>query len=258
MGILNITPDSFSDGDQYNSLKGAVERAEKMLVSGVDIFDIGGESTRPGAKEVSVEEEIARVVPVIKAITQFNKPISIDTSKPQVMKAAVEAGASMINDVRALQEHGAIKMAVELQVPICLMHMQGAPINMQNAPIYSNVVKDVVDFLESRVTACIDAGITKDSISVDPGFGFGKTLEHNLNLLKHLNKIVELGHPVLVGLSRKSMLGQITGKKTDQRLSSSLAVALFAMQKGAKIVRVHDVAETHDIRQVYLALQELE
>ncbi len=257
MGILNITPDSFSDGDQYNSLKGAVERAEKMLMSGVDIFDIGGESTRPGAQEVSVEEEISRVVPVITAIRQFNKPISIDTSKPDVMQAAVEAGASMINDVRALQENGAIEMASKLQVPVCLMHMQGAPRSMQSDPIYNDVVEDIVDFLENRVKACSDAGIAKELISIDPGFGFGKTLEHNLHLLNNLNKIADLGYPVLAGLSRKSMLGQITGKNVNQRLSSSLAVALLAMQKGAKIVRVHDVAETHDVRQVYMAMQAL-
>ncbi|MGB0496187.1 MAG: dihydropteroate synthase [Kangiellaceae bacterium] len=258
MGILNITPDSFSDGSQYNSLQGAIERAELMLESGIDIFDIGGESTRPGAQEVSAQEEIDRVIPVIEALAQFNKPISIDTSKAKVMQVAVKSGAGMINDVRALQEEGALDMAAKLQVPVCLMHMQGAPRSMQQAPSYQDVVSDISEFLMHRVVSCEKAGISKDLISLDPGFGFGKTLEHNLQLLHCLDKVVDLGFPVLAGLSRKSMLGQITGKNVDQRLSSSLAVALLAMQKGAKIVRVHDVAETHDVRQVYLALQALE
>ncbi len=258
MGIINITPDSFSDGSQYNTIKSAVERAEQMVASGADILDIGGESTRPGAQEVSIEEEIDRVVPIIKAIRQFNRPISIDTSKPEVMYAAVNAGAQMINDVRALQEPNALEMAAKLNVPVCLMHMQGAPRSMQSAPIYNNVILDVIDFLKLRMTACENSGIKKELISIDPGFGFGKTLEHNLKMLNELNKLTNLNAPILVGLSRKSMLGQITGKKVDQRLTSSLAVALIAMQKGAKIVRVHDVEETHDVRQVYLALQTLE
>jgi len=258
MGIINITPDSFSDGSQYNSITDAVERAEQMVASGADILDIGGESTRPGAQEVSIEEEIDRVVPIIETIKQFKIPISIDTSKPEVMHAAVNAGAQMINDVRALQEPNALEMAAKLSVPVCLMHMQGAPRSMQNSPIYNNVTLDVIAFLKLRMTACENAGIKKELISIDPGFGFGKTLEHNLKLLNELNKLIDLGSPILVGLSRKSMLGQITGKKVNQRLTSSLAVALIAMQKGAKIVRVHDVEETHDVRQVYLALQALE
>ncbi|MFT6734436.1 MAG: dihydropteroate synthase [Polaribacter sp.] len=258
MGIINITPDSFSDGSQYNSLKGAIERAENMVAAGADILDIGGESTRPGAKDVCFEEEIERVIPIIQAITQFKKPISIDTSKPEVMQAAVAAGAQMINDVRALQEPKALKMAAKLQVPVCLMHMQGAPRSMQNTPNYNNVTLEVIQFLKTRITQCEKAGINKQLISIDPGFGFGKTLAHNLTLLKELDKLTELDVPILAGLSRKSMLGEITGKKVNERLSSSLAVALFAMQKGAKIVRVHDVAETHDVRQVYLALKALE
>ncbi len=258
MGIINITPDSFSDGSQYNSINDATERAEQMVASGVDILDIGGESTRPGAQDVSIKEEVERVVPIIDAIKQFGKPISIDTSKPEVMQAAVEAGAQMINDVRALQEPKALEVVAKLQVPVCLMHMQGAPRSMQKAPIYNNVTLDVMDFLKKRIAECENAGIKKDLISVDPGFGFGKTLEHNLKLLNELNKMADLGLPILVGLSRKSMLGQITGKKVDQRLTSSLAVALIAMQKGANIVRVHDVKETHDVRQVYMALQAIE
>jgi len=258
MGIINITPDSFSDGSQYNSITNAVKRAEQMVASGADILDIGGESTRPGAQEVSIEEEIERVVPIIEAIKQFRKPISIDTSKAEVMYAAVNAGAQMINDVRALQEPNALEMAAKLRVPVCLMHMQGAPRSMQNSPIYNNVTLDVMDFLQMRITDCENAGIKKELISIDPGFGFGKTLEHNLQLLNELDKLTNLGAPILVGLSRKSMLGQITGKKVDQRLTSSLAVALIAMQKGARIVRVHDVEETHDVRQVYIALHELE
>lgn len=258
MGILNITPDSFSDGSQYNSVDLAYERAREMQRAGVDIIDIGGESTRPGAAEVTAEDEIERVVPVIQKLKSIQIPISIDTSKAKVMQAAIEAGAGMINDVRALQEENALQMAAKLQVPVCLMHMQGQPRSMQKAPDYSNVVEQVIGFLHQRVKACENAGLDKSLISLDPGFGFGKNLRHNLELLDQLDRIVELGLPVLAGLSRKSMLGQITGKSVEQRLPASLAVAQIAMQKDAKIIRVHDVAETNDVRQVFMAMKELE
>jgi dihydropteroate synthase len=257
MGILNITPDSFSDGSQYNTVDQAFERAHQMQQAGVDIIDIGGESTRPGAADVSAEQEIERVVPVINRIKKLGIPISIDTSKPQVMQAAVAAGAMMINDVRALSESNALQMAAKLKVPVCLMHMQGQPRSMQKAPEYKNVVQEVISFLRQRVKACENAGIDKSLISLDPGFGFGKSLPHNLKILDQLERLVELGFPVLAGLSRKSMLGEITNKPVEQRLSASLAVAQLAMQKGARIIRVHDVAETVDVRQVFMAMKEL-
>ncbi len=257
MGILNITPDSFSDGSQYNSVEQAFERARQMQQDGVDIIDIGGESTRPGAAEVNTEEEIGRVVPVILKIKSLGIPISIDTSKAPVMQAAVEAGACMINDVRALQQENALRTAVQLKVPVCLMHMQGKPCSMQKAPDYQNVVQDVIGFLHQRVKACENAGLDRSLISLDPGFGFGKNLLHNLELLDQLDRIIEMGLPVLAGLSRKSMLGQITGKPVEQRLSASIAVAHIAMQKGANIIRVHDVAETDDVRQVFMAMKGL-
>ncbi len=256
MGILNITPDSFSDGSLYNSVDSAFERAKEMQHQ-VDIFDIGGESTRPGAAEVSVEQEIDRVIPVIEKVSQLGIPISVDTSKAQVMQAAVSAGAKMINDVRALQEPDALRTAVELQVPVCLMHMQGQPREMQEKPEYSNVVKEVSEFLLQRAQICQQAGINKELICLDPGFGFGKTLQHNLELLSKMDHLVSLGYPVLAGLSRKSMLGLLTNKPVEKRLAASLAVAQIAMQKGARIIRVHDVAETYDIRQVVQALAEL-
>ncbi len=256
MGILNITPDSFSDGSLYNSVDSALERAKEMQHQ-VDIFDIGGESTRPGAAEVSVEQEIDRVIPVIETVSQLGIPISVDTSKAQVMQAAVSAGANMINDVRALQEPDALRTAVELQVPVCLMHMQGQPREMQEKPQYNNVVKEVSEFLLQRAQICQQAGINKELICLDPGFGFGKTLQHNLELLSKMDQLVSLGYPVLAGLSRKSMLGLLTNKPVEKRLAASLAVAQIAMQKGARIIRVHDVAETYDIRQVVQALAEL-
>jgi dihydropteroate synthase len=256
MGILNITPDSFSDGSLYNSVDSALERAKEMQHQ-VDIFDIGGESTRPGAAEVSVEQEIDRVIPVIETVSQLGIPISVDTSKAQVMQAAVSAGAKMINDVRALQEPDALRTAVELQVPVCLMHMQGQPREMQEKPQYNNVVKEVSEFLLQRAQICQQAGINKELICLDPGFGFGKTLQHNLELLSKMDQLVSLGYPVLAGLSRKSMLGLLTNKPVEKRLAASLAVAQIAMQKGARIIRVHDVAETYDIRQVVQALAEL-
>jgi len=257
MGILNITPDSFSDGSQYNNEEQAYRRALAMQESGVDILDIGGESTRPGAEDVNVQQEIERVVPVIRRVKALGVPISIDTSKAEVMRAAIEAGASMVNDVRALQEEGALAMIAELQVPVCLMHMQGQPRSMQQSPDYQDVVKEVMDFLEIRVAACENAGINSSLISIDPGFGFGKTLQHNLELLQGLDDFSKFGLPVLAGLSRKSMLGRITNQPVEQRLAASLAVAQIAMQKGARIIRVHDVAETNDVRQVFMAMKSL-
>jgi len=257
MGILNITPDSFSDGSHYNSIEAAYKRAEMMSENGVNIIDIGGESTRPGAAEITIDEEIARVVPVIQKVKELGIPISVDTSKAAVMKAAVDAGASMINDVKALRGVGALEMAAKLQVPVCLMHMQGEPRSMQIRPGYGDVVSEVGNFLISRVEECESVGIDRGLICIDPGFGFGKTLEHNLELLCRFEYFIELGLPVLAGLSRKSMLGDITGRQVEHRLAGSLAVAQIAMQKGADIIRVHDVAETSDIRQVCKAVAEI-
>ncbi len=255
MGILNITPDSFSDGSLYNNADQAFERAQRMKKSGVDIIDVGGESTRPGAEEVSITQEIERVVPVIEQLKSLQIPISIDTSKAEVMRAAVDAGASMINDVRALQAKNALQTAAQLAVPVCLMHMQGQPKSMQQAPEYDDLVAEVIGFLLQRVKACENAGIDRSLICLDPGFGFGKSLQHNLELLDKLDQLVELDLPILAGLSRKSMLGMITNQPVEQRLSASLAVAQIAMQKGARIIRVHDVPETHDIRQVFMAMK---
>ncbi|NVJ58936.1 MAG: dihydropteroate synthase [Gammaproteobacteria bacterium] len=254
MGILNVTPDSFSDGGQFNHLGAAVKQAERMIKEGVDIIDIGGESTRPGAKPVSETEELARVIPLIEAIAPLGTPISIDTSKAEVMKAAVEAGAQMINDVCALQQEGAIETAAELQVPVCLMHMQGKPRSMQASPSYENVVLEVMAFLAQRVQLCEQSGISRDLISVDPGFGFGKSLEHNIELLRGLEHFNQLQLPVLVGISRKSMLGQITGREINQRLPASIAAALIAVGKKASIIRVHDVAETVDALKIFNAI----
>lgn len=254
MGILNVTPDSFSDGGQHNELDSAVKKAMQMLEQGASIIDIGGESTRPGAADVAEQEEIQRVVPVIKAIRkQSDCVISIDTSKAQVMKAAIEAGADIINDVRALQEPGALEIAAQLEVPVCLMHMQGKPRDMQNAPHYDDVTADVMAFLAQRAQACIDAGIKAQHIIVDPGFGFGKSLAHNYELLNNVSQLHKLGYPVLTGLSRKSMFGQLLGREADERLAASLAGALICMQQGAQIIRVHDVKETTDIKKVFLA-----
>jgi len=256
MGILNLTPDSFSDGGQYLALENAVERALQMAVEGADIIDIGGESTRPGAAPLSADEEISRVVPVIKALRlQSDIAISIDTSKPEVMEAAVEAGANLINDVRALQKKNALQVAANLNVPVCLMHMQGQPRSMQNKPEYKDVVRDVMSFLQQRVDDCVDAGISRDQIMIDPGFGFGKTLGHNLSLLKHLSEFVSMEQPVLMGISRKSMLGQIAGAEVDQRLAAGLATTALGFQAGVRVFRVHDVKETVDVLKVCSAVE---
>ena len=255
MGILNVTPDSFSDGGSYDAPGPAVERALKMQSEGAAIIDIGGESTRPGAPAVDLQQELDRVLPVIRALAgELDIPLSIDTSKPRVMQAAIAAGAGMINDVNGLRAPGAIEAAKKANVPVCVMHMQGQPRTMQQAPVYEDVVSEVRQYLSDRVAACEAAGIPRSRILVDPGFGFGKTLEHNLALLAGLNSFQELGVPLLVGLSRKSTIGQITGKPVDDRLAGSLAAAVMAVERGASIVRVHDVAATVDALEFTLAV----
>ena len=247
-GIINVTPDSFSDGGEFFDAVRAIEHGLRLVEEGADLLDIGGESTRPGAQSVGADEEISRVVAVIEALTrQTTVPIAIDTSKPAVMRAAVAAGAGFINDVRALRDDGALDAAADLKVPVCLMHMQGEPRTMQDDPHYDDVVSDVRRFLAERVFACEMSGIEKKRIVVDPGFGFGKTLEHNLALLRALDQFAALGVPILVGLSRKGMIGALTGRdKPFDRAAGSAAAALLAVQKGAAIVRVHDVAMTRD------------
>lgn len=248
MGILNVTPDSFSDGGLYNSIDKAFIQAQKMIKDGADIIDIGGESTRPNAQEISEAEELDRVIPIIEKLAKENDiKISIDTSKANVMKSAVKAGANMINDVYALQKKNALKTVAELGINVCLMHMQGSPKNMQNNPFYNDVIKDVMDFLKRRVADCIAHGIDKNKIIIDPGFGFGKTYQHNLELLRNLAKFKELNLPILVGLSRKSMFKDMLGIiKPQKRITSSVVAAMLAFKKGANIVRVHDVKQTKE------------
>ena len=247
MGILNTTPDSFSDGGHYDSLERAGDHARTMLAEGVDIIDVGGESTRPGAQPVSVEDEIRRVIPVIEGIRKDSDiAISIDTSKPEVMRAAVGAGADLVNDVNALRAENAVETCAQLKVPVCLMHMQGEPRTMQQDPRYQNVVEDVKLFLQTRADACMAAGIERKDIILDPGFGFGKTLDHNLSLLKHLDELNSLDLPLLIGISRKSMIGTILDAEVNQRLYGSVAAAVLAYTRGAKIFRVHDVKPTVD------------
>lgn len=251
MGILNVTPDSFSDGGKFNQLDSALFRVEEMLAAGTTFIDIGGESTRPGAAEVSTDEELARVVPVIEAIRQrFDCWISIDTSKAQVMTESVRAGADLINDIRALQEPGALEAAARTGVPICLMHMQGQPRTMQHQPHYEDLLRDVGGFLAGRIAACEQAGIPRERLLLDPGFGFGKTIEHNYQLLAHLDKFHQFGLPLLVGMSRKSMIFKLLDKKPAECLAGSLACAAIAAMKGAQIIRVHDAQETVDVLKV--------
>jgi dihydropteroate synthase len=255
MGILNVTPDSFSDGGQWQSLEQALRQAQGMVEQGADIIDIGGESTRPGAAEVSTAEELERVLPVIeKLVAEFDVPVSIDTSKPEVMLAAVQAGAGMINDVNALRTEGALQAALSLCVPVCLMHMQGQPRSMQKQPDYTDVVAEVEEFLLQRAAALVQAGFRARDIVIDPGFGFGKTLQHNIGLFKAIPRLSGLGYPLLVGVSRKSMLGAITGQPVDQRVHASVAAALLAAQAGASILRVHDVGATLDALKVLQGL----
>ena len=255
MGILNVTPDSFSDGGIFLSPDQAVARALRMAEEGADIIDIGGESTRPGAQPVSAPAEIGRVVPVVEALRRkISVPISIDTSKPEVMRAAVAAGAGLINDVRALRGPGALEAAAELEVPVCLMHMRGEPRTMQENPRYDDVVAEVAAFLGERLQAAQARGIPASRLVIDPGFGFGKTLEHNIELLRGLKQLQGLGAPVLVGLSRKSMIGKALGLQVDQRLHASVALAVMAVEQGARIVRVHDVGPTVQALRMWAAV----
>lgn len=256
MGILNVTPDSFSDGGQYSSYELACQHADDMVAQGAGMIDIGGESTRPGAAEVSLADELARVIPLVKYVAAHHDVwISVDTSKPEVMRQAVAAGAHLINDVRALMEPGALEAAVELQVPICLMHMQGEPKSMQFSPTYHNVIEEVSAFLTERIEACLRAGIPRELLILDPGFCFGKSLDHNYELLAKLDCFAQFDLPILIGLSRKSMIGNLLAKPTSERLAGSLAGAMIAAQKGAHIIRVHDVTETVDMLKVLQATQ---
>lgn len=257
MGILNVTPDSFSDGGQFQSVAAAVRHAESMIAAGAAIIDVGGESTRPGADEITEQQELDRVIPVIEAInSEFAVPVSVDTSKPGVMRAAVAAGAAMINDIRALRHDGALQAAVELQRPVCLMHMLGEPRTMQRNPEYVDVVADVTQFLAERVAQCRAAGLGDDLIAVDPGFGFGKTVAQNCKLLADLRQLGSIGRPLLVGFSRKSSLGKITGRKANELMPASIAAAVLAVINGASIVRAHDVAATVDALKVVQAVSE--
>ena len=255
MGVLNVTPDSFSDGGDFFSLDKAVARALQMEAEGAAIIDIGGESTRPGAVPVMPEDEIRRVVPVIEALqSRLKVPISIDTRKPGVMRAAIQAGAGFINDINALREPGALEVAAGLAVPVCLMHMQGEPRTMQEDPCYENVVDEVAEFLQQRITACEQAGIGRERLLLDPGFGFGKTVVHNLYLLERLTVLTRLGLPLVVGLSRKSMIASLLGLEPGERLPASIALAVLAVERGARLVRSHDVAATWQALQMAVAL----
>ena len=247
MGILNVTPDSFSDGGQFNQLESAVKHALQMQKRGAEVIDVGGESTRPGAKRVSLDEELQRVIPVIEKIRELSDVvISIDTSKPEVMRAAIKAGAGMVNDVNALQAEGALEICANYQVPVCLMHKQGDPQTMQENPQYVDIVDEIRQYLMARASCCVKAGIYSENIIIDPGFGFGKTLENNLSLLTELQQFCTLDYPVLVGLSRKSMFGMLLDRDVEQRLVASTSAAMIAYQKGARFFRVHDVTETCD------------
>ena len=255
MGILNLTPDSFSDGGQWLDKSTAIQHALDMQEAGADIIDVGGESTRPGAGAVSLQLELDRVIPVIEAIVpQLSIPVSIDTSKPDVMREAVAAGAGMINDVFALRHEGAVQAAADLAVPVCLMHMLGDPRVMQNNPRYEDVVQEVTAFLLERAALCENSGILRENIVLDPGFGFGKTLQQNITLFHALPNLMANGYPLLVGVSRKAMIGQLTGKEVTDRVAGSITAAALAAQMGVAFVRVHDVAETHDALKVATAL----
>ncbi len=256
MGVINTTPDSFSDGGLYDDAKRALAHAHRLIDEGADILDIGGESTRPGAITVSLDEEIKRTIPLIEAIRRFSDiPLSIDTSKAEVMRAAADAGADIINDVWALRREGALQAAVETGLMVCLMHMQGRPDSMQDNPHYDNVVAEVSEFLHQRIETALQAGIGRDRLIIDPGFGFGKTLPQNLQLLDGLHEFTLYGLPLLVGLSRKSMLGLVTGREVHDRLAASLSAAVIAAMSGANIIRVHDVTETRDAVAIVQAVQ---
>jgi dihydropteroate synthase len=256
MGILNLTPDSFSDGGLFVDPERAAERAHRMVEEGADLVDIGGESTRPGARSVPLREELDRVLPLVERLAaELEVPLSVDTSKPEVMRAAAAAGAGMLNDVMALRAPGALEAAAEAGVPVCLMHMQGEPRTMQRDPRYGDVVAEVRAFLEERVRACEAAGIRRERLVLDPGFGFGKTLGHNLSLLRHLEVLTRTGLPVLAGISRKSMIGRLLGDApVERRLHGSLAAAVMAVERGARILRVHDVGPTVEALRVAWAV----
>lgn len=258
MGILNVTPDSFSDGGRFNSRDAALSQARRMVEQGATFIDVGGESTRPGAAPVSVQEELDRVCPAVEAIAcELDVVVSVDSSTPEVFRESARLGAGLLNDVRALSREGAVEAALEAGLPVCLMHMQGQPADMQDRPSYQSVLREVSAFLMDRVRVAEQAGIPSNRILLDPGFGFGKSLAHNLQLLNALERLQVLGYPLLVGLSRKSMLGSITGREVSERLPASLAVATISALKGASIIRVHDVGETVDAVKVVSAMEEI-
>lgn len=258
MGVVNVTPDSFSDGGRFDTTEKAFQHAQQMILDGVDILDIGGESTRPGSQAVDEHEELERTIPLIRAIREISDiPISIDTNKPTVMQQTVEAGASLINSIDALRQKNALTVAAELEVPVCMMHMQGTPESMQQEPHYDDVILEVKHFLQQRIEAALAAGIARHNIIVDPGFGFGKNLQHNLLLLKSLPEFKTLNVSILVGMSRKRMIGTILDKPVDQRLYGSLSTAVIAAMQGANIIRVHDVAETVDAIKMVRALNQV-
>ncbi len=258
MGIVNVTPDSFSDGGNLPDARAAIAHALRLLDEGAEVIDIGGESTRPGAQPVSVDEELSRVVPVIEALRGCSAVLSVDTRHLGVMRAAIEAGADMINDVEALAAPGALELAANTGVAVCLMHMQGQPDSMQQHPVYGDVVDEVEQFLRSKVALAEQAGIASESIVIDPGFGFGKSLTHNLQLLRHLGRLKLIGKPLLAGMSRKSMLGQVTGRPVAEREYAGLAAHLYALRQGASLFRVHDVAAMRDAILVWQAIGESE
>lgn len=255
MGILNVTPDSFSDGGQYNSLDAAMRRAEAMLAAGASILDVGGESTRPGAQSVSAQQELERVAPLVeRLVSQLDALVSVDSSTPLVMTETARLGAGLINDVRSLQREGALQAAAATGLPVCLMHMLGEPQTMQQAPHYAQLVAEVTQFLQQRIDACEQAGLDRERLLIDPGFGFAKTLGHNLELFCRMRELESLDLPLLVGVSRKSMIGKVLDKTVDQRLYGSLALAVMALERGAKIIRVHDVPETMDAVRMHMAV----
>lgn len=256
MGIVNVTPDSFSDGGRFSTTAAAIEQACRLRDEGADLLDIGGESTRPGARLVETREELDRVLPVVEALREKGIPVSVDTYKAEVMRAAIRAGAAMVNDIDALQGEGALEAVADSDAAVCLMHKRGVPQTMQLAPRYEDVVAEVMGFLDERVSAAEAAGISRTRLVIDPGFGFGKTLEHNVLLLKELRRFGALGLPVLAGISRKSMLGQLTGiAVADERIYPSIAAAILAVQRGAKIIRVHDVRATREALQIVNAIE---
>lgn len=256
MGILNVTPDSFSDGGRYNTLEAALQRAIEMHSAGASLIDIGGESTRPGAAKVGVQQELDRVAPLVELIArECDVVVSVDTSSPEVMTETARLGAGLINDVRALQREGALAAATATGLPVCLMHMRGEPQTMQDEPHYADVAAEVAEFLQARVAACVQAGISTDRIILDPGFGFAKNTQHNYELFKRLPELLNLQYPLLVGVSRKSMIGHILNQPVDQRLYGSLALAVMALERGAKILRVHDVEQTMDVLKIFNAVQ---